>query len=81
MLIKLTFINEELIPQKEWEKAETLVADIDIDDTDFVALAQHLNGNLWTGDKVLYVGLKEKHFETVYNTREMIRLRDRLSRQ
>jgi predicted nucleic acid-binding protein len=36
LLTKLTFINEELIPQRDWEKAETVVADIDIDDTDFV---------------------------------------------
>lgn len=42
LLTKLTFINEELIPQKIWEKAETVVADIDLDDTDFVALARYL---------------------------------------
>jgi len=36
MLTKLTFINEELILQKDREKAETLVAGIDLDDTDFV---------------------------------------------
>ncbi len=38
MLTKLTFINEELIPQNDCEIAETFVADIDLDDTDFVAL-------------------------------------------
>lgn len=54
MLTKLTFINEELIPQNEWEKAERLVADIDLDDTDFVALTRYLKGGLWTGDKLLY---------------------------
>lgn len=53
MLINLTFIHEELIPGKIWEKAETLVADIDIDDTDFVALTKYLKGALWTGDKLL----------------------------
>ena len=42
MLTKLIFINEELIPQSDWEKAEVLVADIDIDDTDFVALTRYL---------------------------------------
>lgn len=40
MLTKLTFINEELIPKNDWQKAETLVADIDLDDTDFVALTR-----------------------------------------
>lgn len=46
MLIKLTFINEELIPQNDWEKAEGLVADINLDDTDFVALTRYLKGSL-----------------------------------
>lgn len=81
MLTKLTFINEELIPKKEWEKAENLVADIDIDDTDFIALTRYLKGSLWTGDKPLYEGLKTKRFRTIYNTQDMIKLRDRLARQ
>ena len=42
MLIRVTFINEELIPRRDWEKAELLVSDIDIDDTDFVALSRYL---------------------------------------
>jgi predicted nucleic acid-binding protein len=56
MLTKLTFINEELIPQNDWQKAETLVADIDLDDTDFVALTIYLKASLWTGDKLLMKG-------------------------
>ena len=80
MLIKLTFINEELITQNHWERAENLVIDIDLDDTDFVALTGYLKGGLWTGDKPLYEGLKGKRFRTIYNTRDMIKLRDRLSR-
>lgn len=81
LLTKLTFINEELIPQSDWEKAETLSSDIDIDDSDFVALTRFLKGYLWTGDKPLYDGLKAKRFRTVYNTQDMIRLRDRLTKQ
>jgi predicted nucleic acid-binding protein len=80
MLAKLTFINEELIPKKDWEKAEILVEGIDIDDIDFIALTQHLKGSLWTGDKLLYDGLKVKRFRTVYNTQDMIKLRERLTR-
>lgn len=80
MLTKLTFINEELIPQSDWEKAEVLVADIDMDDTDFVALTRYLKASLWTGDKPLYDGLKAKRFRTVYNTQDMIKLRNRLTR-
>jgi len=80
MLTKLTFINEELIPQNDWEKAEILVEDIDLDDLDFVALTRYLKGSLWTGDKPLYDGLKAKRFRTVYNTQDMIKLRNRLTR-
>lgn len=81
MLTKLTFINEELIPKNDWQKAEQLLIDIDLDDTDFVALTRYLKGSLWTGDKPLYDGLKAKRFRTVYNTQDMIKLRDRLARQ
>src|SRR5450631_2637647 len=81
MLTKLAFINEELIPQNDWQKAETLVADIDLDDTDFVALTIYLKASLWTGDKLLYEGLKTKRFRTVYNTLDLIKLRNRLMRQ
>ncbi len=79
MLTKLTFIREELIPKKIWEKAEILATNIDLDDTDFIALTIYLKGNLWTGDKQLYLGLKTKRFRTVYNTTDMIALRDRLT--
>jgi predicted nucleic acid-binding protein len=81
MLTKLTFVNEELIPQRDWEKAEAMVTDIDLDDTDFVALTRYLKGSLWTGDKPLYDGLKAKRFRTVYNTQDMIKLRERLTKQ
>lgn len=72
---KINFINEELIPQKIWLSAEEISDDIDIDDSDFIALTKHLKGYLWTGDKELYNGLKLKHFKRVYNTTEIITLR------
>lgn len=78
LLTKLTFINEQLIPENIWRTSETLVADIDIDDTDFVALTKYLKGTLWTGDKPLYEGLKAKRFRSVYNTSDLIKLRNKL---
>ncbi|MGZ5134086.1 MAG: PIN domain-containing protein [Flavitalea sp.] len=80
LLTKLTFINEELIPKKVWQKAEQAVTTIDLDDTDFVALSIYLKGSLWTGDKQLYDGLKLKRFRSVFNTHEMVKLRDRLTK-
>ena len=81
MLTKLTSINEELIPQTDWEKGEELLKDIDMDDIDFVALKKFLRGTLWTGDKPLYEGLKSKRFRTVYNTQDMIKFRNRTAMQ
>lgn len=78
--MRLTFINEELILQSDWEKAEALMTNIDLDDTDFVALTRYLKGSLWTGDKTLYEGLKAKRFRTVYNTQDLIKIRNRLAK-
>ncbi|HEY3369288.1 MAG TPA: PIN domain-containing protein [Prolixibacteraceae bacterium] len=72
---KINFINEELIPEKQWLSAELIVKDIDIDDLDFVALTNFMKGYLWTGDKPLYNGLKEKNYRKVMNTKELEELR------
>ena len=75
MFAKINFINEELIPQKTWLVSESLVANIDMDDVDFVALTKHLKGFLWNGDKELYNGLKKNSFKRIYNTTELVALR------
>jgi predicted nucleic acid-binding protein len=80
MLTRIIFINEELIPQANWEKAEQLVKKIDLDDTDFVALTKFLKGILWTGDRALYEGLKSTRFRTVYNTADLVKFRSRITR-
>ena len=72
---KINFINEELIPETTWLKAEALVKEIDPDDIDFIALTEHLKGTLWTGDKELYNGLKNKSYQKVVNTPELLQLR------
>jgi predicted nucleic acid-binding protein len=80
-LTKLNFINEELIPDKIWKNSEVLVSEIDLDDTDFVALTKYLKASLWTGDKPLYDGLKLKRFRAVYNTQDIIKVRNRITKQ
>ncbi len=74
LLTKITFINEELIPQKFWVESEKLLEDIDLDDIDFVALTKYLRGKLWTGDKTLRDGLKGKGFKNVLTTFEILNL-------
>jgi predicted nucleic acid-binding protein len=68
---RLKFINEDLIPESTWKKAVSLTRDIDIDDTDFIALTIYIKGNLWTGDKELYEGLKNKGFKKVFSTHDL----------
>lgn len=58
---KITFINPELIPIALFTKAENLTKASDIDDTEFVALTEHIRGKLWTGDKVLKRGLQKNN--------------------
>lgn len=77
VLTKIAFINEAIISTSAWLKAEQTVKDIDFDDIDFVALTNYLKGCLWTGDKELYNGLKEKRFRCVYNTNDILKLLNR----
>lgn len=74
ILSKINFINEEIIPLSIWLHSEKITKNIDIDDTDFVALTKFLEATLWTGDKVLYRGLKSAKFKSVINTNELMEL-------
>lgn len=66
----IKFISEFQINERTWEIAQNLTTDIDFDDIAFVALAIHLEGILWTGDKKLRTGLAQKGFDSVINTQE-----------
>lgn len=76
ILTKIKFINEEIIPVDIWLSSEKITKDIDVDDTDFVALTRFLKATLWTGDKVFYNGLKEISFKKVLNTSDLLELRN-----
>jgi len=65
---KLKFIDEILISDKDFAHAEKLVSAIDSDDILFVALANHLQTHLWTGDKILIKGLKAKGHSKILTT-------------
>lgn len=75
VMSKLKFINEEIIPAEIWLTSEGITKGIDIDDTDFVALTKFLKATLWTGDKILYNGLKKITFKKLLNTTELLALR------
>ncbi|MDR1739210.1 MAG: hypothetical protein LBR45_00425 [Bacteroidales bacterium] len=51
---------------------KTLVADIDFDDFAFVALSEHLDALLWTGDKKLLNGLQQKGYKCIISTADAL---------
>ena len=68
---KIRFINLRLIPKESYEYAESLTKDVDIDDTEFVALTEHIKGKLWSGDKELQKGLNKKGWNKFISTDEL----------
>ncbi len=81
VLSKLKFINEEIIPVETWLASEEITKGTDIDDTDFVAMTKFLKATLWTGDKILYNGLKKTGFKKLLNTTELLALRTTRSKK
>ena len=73
-LKKIQFINESQFSKSSWEKAKELAHDIDIDDVSFVALAIEIDAILWTGDKKLYRGLRDKGFKNIVNLEDLRQL-------
>jgi len=71
---KIRFIDALLIPSVVFNRTKDLLKEIDIDDTEFVALTEHINGKLWSGDKILQKGLKKKNWIKFVTTEELYRL-------
>ena len=71
----ITFINHYVIDSKKLERAKLLCQNIDIKDSPFVALSQHLKAKLWSGDKILCKGLKANNYKDVITTQELINLK------
>jgi predicted nucleic acid-binding protein len=65
---KIRFINVNLIPKSVYEKALELTKEIDIDDTEFIALTEHIKGKIWSGDKELIKGLTLKKWNKSIST-------------
>jgi len=68
---RIKFVDEILISDKCLSEAIDLVKDIDENDALFVALANHINAQLWTGDKKLARGLKRKGYTKLISTNEL----------
>ena len=68
---KIEFIDDFLIPKHELLKAEKLVKGVDIDDTLFIALTNHLRARLWTGDRALTRGLEDRGWNRFISVEEL----------
>lgn len=71
----ITFISEEQIKEAHWIAAAKLVADVDPNDTHYVAYSKHFRCKIWSGDKQLVKGLTKKGFTNFISTDELFSLR------
>jgi predicted nucleic acid-binding protein len=71
---KIRFINAGLIPKEIYQIAEKLTEHVDVDDTEFVALTEHINGKFWSGDKALRVGLLKNKWDKFVSTEELFKI-------
>lgn len=69
---KLVYIDERLIPDLTWNKANQLIGNVDKKDIPFVALAIHLDAIVWSGDKPLYKKLNSHIPKIIINTSELL---------
>jgi predicted nucleic acid-binding protein len=69
---RIRFINVRLIPKSTYAKALSFTEDVDVDDTEFVALTEHIKGKFWSGDKALRKGLDKKGWRKFISTEEIL---------
>lgn len=67
----ITILNHSLLPIKFYKQAREICNSIDINDTVFVAFAEYIGGDLWTGDKKLISGLYDQGFKRLITTDDL----------
>ena len=71
---KIRFINVQLIPKEIYLRSLSLTENVDVDDTEFVALTDHIRGKLWSGDKQLRKGLENKNWKKFISTTDLFEI-------
>lgn len=66
LLAHIHFVNEEIISTENFMFAFRLCADVDENDTIFLALALELDCDIWTADKKLKSGLTKKGYNRFF---------------
>ena len=73
---RIFFVEEELLPAIVITEAKEWVAGVDFDDFAFVAIANHLDAWLWTGDKKLLSGLRQKGYHRIISTTDLWEMKE-----
>lgn len=72
VLLNLLFENVHVVPREEFDEylpdARAIIADVDPDDVPFLALALHLDVDVWTDDE----HFQEQNAVGVYRTHELV---------
>jgi predicted nucleic acid-binding protein len=71
---RIKFIDDILISEIDLKESVEIVSDIDINDSMFIALNNHLSSHFWTGDKKLLKGLKKKGYSKILNSDELFEI-------
>ena len=71
---EITVIPMLAISKQSYERAVFLCSDIDLKDTPYIALGIELNMPLWTNDKKLIDGLRNKDYTKIITTEEIFDL-------
>lgn len=66
LLEHIRFFDEDAVSIGSWTEAWRMCRDVDENDVAYVALTLELNGDLWTSDRELEVGLRKKGFTKFY---------------
>lgn len=66
LVARIEFHDEALVPLGTWVEGFRLCAPTDEKDTSYVALALHLDGDLWTEDAELKAGLRTRGFNRFF---------------
>ena len=75
ILKKIELIDLSSIRYESWKQAIELTKDVDEYDSPFIALSLELEAPLWTGDKKLIKGLKNKDIDWVWDTNQIRKIR------
>jgi len=68
---RIRIIDIRLVSKESYKHAEALTVNVDIDDTEFVALTEHIRGKFWSGDRELQRGLMKKGWNKFITTDEL----------